>query len=70
MCDIVTRHRIRQHFTLTLCQHPYGVIKRHRLDVEGGEDGLLVRHSGVIIGGDLEQCEDDNIASSSIMESR
>ena len=26
-----------------------GVIKRHGLDVEGGEDGLLVCHGGVIV---------------------
>ena len=38
---------------LTLCQHPYGVIKRHCLDIERGKDGLLIRQGGVIIGGDL-----------------
>ena len=38
---------------LTLCQHPYGVIKRHRLDIERGEDGLLIRQGRVIIGGNL-----------------
>ena len=47
-----------------MCEDPDGVIKCHGLDVEGGEDGLLVRQGGVIIGGDLEQREDDSIASS------
>ena len=30
-----------------------GVVKCHGLDVKGGEDGLLVRHSGVIVGRNL-----------------
>ena len=30
-----------------------GVVEGHGLDVEGGEDGLLVCHGGVIMGGNL-----------------
>ena len=38
----------------TFTQDTNCVIKRHGLDVEGGEDGLFVCQSGVIIGGDLQ----------------
>ena len=38
----------------TFTQDTNCVIKRHGLDVEGGEDCLFVCQSGVIIGGDLQ----------------
>ena len=38
---------------VTFTQDTNCVIKSHGLDVEGGEDGLFVCQSGVIIGGDL-----------------
>ena len=45
-----------------MTQHPDGVIEGHGLDVEGGEDGLLVRQGGVIIGGDLGGEDDAHVA--------
>ena len=36
---------------LTLVQNADRVVKRHGLDVEGGEDGLLVRQGGVVVAG-------------------
>ena len=38
---------------LTLAENPYGVVEGHGLDVERGEDGLLVGERGVVVAGDL-----------------
>ena len=38
---------------LTLVQNADRVVKRHGLDVEGGEDGLLVGQRGVVVAGHL-----------------
>ena len=57
---------------VTFTQDTNGVIKRHGLDVEGGEDGLFVGQSGVIIGGHLRQiiylCTVKNVAKPTLAE--
>ena len=38
-----------------------GVVKCHGLDVEAGQDGLLVGHGGVIMGGHLGTQDDTHV---------
>ena len=38
------------------------VVEGHGLDVEGGEDGLLVGHGGVVVRGDLGREDDAHVA--------
>ena len=47
---------------LTLTEDPDGVVERHGLDVEGGEDGLLVGQRGVVVAGHLGREDHAHVA--------